>query len=331
MCNIVHIILGVSVKKILVNLVILLGIIVLFNLYLFFTTEKGIMPFEAIIKMFIFGSIFMYGAHLVETYKNKYLKANTSTNVNYTLEPTLEEYGLSSEKLKAYDIQTLNIYAFESSYEESISKWLLIIGFIISFAIFSILQVADSFIGLLFYSGTSAFILITVISISFIVINYLLSAIHPKTKSIKKYNEHLSKYKEYLNEQKKIEEKKLLEEYMKKREFYYSLTGHQFEYIVADIFKKNGYTGHVTSGSDDKGVDINLWKDNKYIVVQCKAFKNKAISPGIVRELYGTMVAHNADEAYIVTLEGLSKKSEEFIADKPIKSFDVKDLILLQE
>lgn len=154
------------------------------------------------------------------------------------------------------------------------------------------------------------------------VITSIIKFYHPLTKSVISYKKDLNEYKIRLNKYNEEQEKL-------KKKFWYSLSGHEFEHEVAKLFIQFGFRVEVTKGSDDKGV-VNIWDKNKYIVVQCKAHKKK-LSPTISRELYGTMIFHNASEAYLVTLEGVSDKSKEFILDKPIKVFDVDNLVLMQE
>lgn len=239
--------------------------------------------------------------------------------------PILEEYNLSIEKLEKYRKQTLNLDdIIEKSHLAYAGLIIAIIYWIYNGALLFIASnIALGIFGIFFIlpmsMGFFAFCLMALISI----ISAILKFYHPLTKNIESFTKDLNEYniklKEYEEEQEKL-----------KKDFWYSLTGHQFEHEVAKLFKQFGFKAEVTKGSDDKGVDINMWQNNKYIVVQCKAHK-KRLSPAISRELYGTMIAHNAREAYLITLEGVSDKSHEFIADKPIKVFDVGSLISMQK
>ncbi|PHO11425.1 hypothetical protein CPG38_13090 [Malaciobacter marinus] len=239
--------------------------------------------------------------------------------------PLLEEYSLSIEELEKYKKQTLNL-------DDILNKsYLAYLGLIIAI-IYWLYNDALLFISSNIPLGIFGIFIILPISVGFFtlclvilisIISTFLKFYHPLTKNIESFTKDLNEYniklKKYEEEQEKL-----------KIFFWYSLTGHQFEYEVAKLFKQFGFKVEVTKGSDDKGVDINMWQNNKYIVVQCKAHK-KRLSPAISRELYGTMKAHNATEAYLITLEGISDKSHEFIDDKPIKVFDVNSLISMQK
>jgi hypothetical protein len=239
--------------------------------------------------------------------------------------PILEEYNLSIEQVEKYKKQTLNLDdILKKDHLVYIGLILAIIYWIYNDA-FSfitnnvVLGIFGIFFVLPFTMGFFGFCLMALIYI----ISSVLKFYHPLTKSIESFTNDLNDYNIRLKVYEEAQEKL-------KKDFWYSLTGHQFEYEVAKLFKQFGFKVEITKGSDDKGVDINMWENNKYIVVQCKAHK-KRLSPAISRELYGIMIAHSAREAYLITLEGISDKSHEFIADKPIKVFDVANLISMQK
>ena len=239
------------------------------------------------------------------------------------IEPVLKDYDLTLELIEKYNKQTLNDI-LDKSYFKYAPLLLSIIYWIYNDGIsFVFNNVALGFFSIIFILPlTMGFF-----SVILVILNTLISSIikfyHPLTKSVISYKKDLNEYNIRLKEYKEEQEKR-------KKDFWYSLSGYEFEHEVAKLFKQFGFRVEVTKGSDDKGIDINMWDNNKYIVVQCKAHK-KRLSPAISRELYGTMISHNASEAYLVTLEGVSDKSNEFILDKPIKIFDVNNLILMQE
>lgn len=52
-----------------------------------------------------------------------------------------------------------------------------------------------------------------------------------------------------------------------------AMEGHEFEYFVADLLKKLGYTNvEVTRGSGDQGVDVLAEKDGIRYAIQCKNY-----------------------------------------------------------
>jgi hypothetical protein len=239
------------------------------------------------------------------------------------IEPVLKDYDLTLELIEKYNKQTLDDF-LDKPYLQYITLVLSIIFWIYNDGISFVLNnLALGFFSIMFILPLT----MGGFTIILMILNTLISSIikfyHPLTRNIELFTKDLNDYKVKLREYEEEQEKL-------KKDFWYSLSGHEFEHEVAKLFKQFGFRVEVTKGSDDKGVDINMWDNNKYIVVQCKAHKKK-LSPAISRELYGTMISHNASEAYLVTLEGVSDKSKEFILDKPIKVFDVDNLVLMQE
>ena len=90
--------------------------------------------------------------------------------------------------------------------------------------------------------------------------------------------------------------------------------------------RESGYHTTLTPYSADGGVDILIREGEKKIIIQCKAHSNY-ISPGVVRELYGTMIHEKADEGWLVTTSGFYSGARQFAQDKPIKLLTIKQLL----
>jgi restriction system protein len=88
-----------------------------------------------------------------------------------------------------------------------------------------------------------------------------------------------------------------------------------------------GYHARLTPASGDGGVDIVLGDGT---IVQCKTHRSPA-SPGVVRELYGTLIHQNAPKAMLVSLSGVTSGVHSFIKDKPITVWNKTNLIALQK
>ena len=86
----------------------------------------------------------------------------------------------------------------------------------------------------------------------------------------------------------------------------------------------------VSQTTADKGIDIILKKNGKTIVVQCKAHK-KPVSPHVVRDLYGTLVDSQADEAILASISGFTSGVREFVIGKPISLISLEDIIHIQK
>lgn len=93
----------------------------------------------------------------------------------------------------------------------------------------------------------------------------------------------------------------------------------RFEQEVAAAFKKQGHRVEWTGRSGDGGVDIKLTSQNgQRVVVQCKSHE-KPISPGAVRDLYGTLLHEKADEAWLMSRSGFTAGAAKFATGKPIR------------
>ena len=110
------------------------------------------------------------------------------------------------------------------------------------------------------------------------------------------------------------------------KEYWFNMSGRQFEVNMRDLFVQKGYETHLTQSTNDKGVDIYLRKGGKITIVQCKAHK-KPVGPSVVRELYGSMVSAGADEAILAALGGVTTGGMQFARGKPIKIVDINTII----
>lgn len=81
----------------------------------------------------------------------------------------------------------------------------------------------------------------------------------------------------------------------------------QFEKLLAGYYSKQGYrVEHVGTGSGgnakfDGGIDLKLYKDGRYVVVQCKHWNVKQVPHNEVHQLIGLMVTEKADAGILVT------------------------------
>jgi restriction system protein len=102
-----------------------------------------------------------------------------------------------------------------------------------------------------------------------------------------------------------------------------SLSWQDFEYLLSEWFKKQGYSSELTGGGGaDGGVDIKLHKENELYLVQCKHYKAWKVSVNVVRELYGVMAAEKAVGGFIVTSGRFTKEAHEFAEGKQIDLID---------
>ena len=95
----------------------------------------------------------------------------------------------------------------------------------------------------------------------------------------------------------------------------------QFEHVVAQLYRAEGYDARVTQAQGDDGIDINLYKDSARIAVQVKRYKhgNNVGSPE-VRDFIGAYRA--CDGGIFVTTSDFTDNAYAFAKDQP-------DLVLI--
>lgn len=110
------------------------------------------------------------------------------------------------------------------------------------------------------------------------------------------------------------------------KEFWRALSGPEFERALAGLFVQLGYRADLTPASGDSGIDIYLAKDGRRIIVQCKAHA-APVGPAVVRELYGTLTHHGADEAILASVGGFTQGVFDFVRGKPIQLLDLEGIV----
>lgn len=86
------------------------------------------------------------------------------------------------------------------------------------------------------------------------------------------------------------------------------ITWQEFELLIGEHFRRQGFKVQETGPGPDGGVDLVLMKSGEKYLVQCKHYKAWKVGVKIVRELLGVMVGSGAAGGYVIT-------SGEFTAD----------------
>ena len=238
-------------------------------------------------------------------------------NVPYiTHEPTLDEYGLD-ENIEQ------QLQERQKAIKRKYSKWLWIL-YAIGYSVVAYLywhynitifdsKVFGALVGPLFSYGYMAPVL------SFV----FLGNTYDKFIKNKIQNDELNRqYRQYTD---KLEAYNYWKE-LGKLNYWMSLDGHSFEEAVAAVFRKQGYRATVSKQGGDGGIDIILTKGSEKIAVQCKAHK-KEVGPSAVRELYGTMQHFRFTEGILVSRSGFTKGVYDFAKDKPIKLYNLNNIM----
>jgi restriction system protein len=102
----------------------------------------------------------------------------------------------------------------------------------------------------------------------------------------------------------------------------------EFEMLTGEAFRRQGYD--VTEnglGGADGGIDLILRKGGRTTLVQCKQWRTRQISVNVVREMFGLLTHHRADDVKIVALGDYTPDARRFAQGKPIELVDGSELI----
>ncbi len=105
------------------------------------------------------------------------------------------------------------------------------------------------------------------------------------------------------------------------REEMYALTPAEFEAFVGKLFTQKEYTVTMRGRTGDLGVDLEIERDGRQSIVQCKRYQN-TVGPDIVRELYGTLLHERVSHAYLVTSADISPAARAWARGKPMTLID---------
>lgn len=101
------------------------------------------------------------------------------------------------------------------------------------------------------------------------------------------------------------------------REDIASLSWIQFEGLVGEYYRQQGYrVKQNLDHSPDGGVDIELVKDGKVTLVQCKHWKARKVGVKVLRELYGVLLDRQAEKMIVVTSGEFTLDAQRFAQDK---------------
>lgn len=104
-------------------------------------------------------------------------------------------------------------------------------------------------------------------------------------------------------------------------ELMYSISPRRFEELVADLYEREGYEVELTPVSRDGGVDIYAVQRTAFgsflTVIDCKRYrKDRPIEVGLVRQLLGTVEAHDASIGVLATTSFFTRGAQAFQHDR---------------
>lgn len=107
------------------------------------------------------------------------------------------------------------------------------------------------------------------------------------------------------------------------------MNSHEFELLVAEGFKNQGYRVIVKPDNCDGGVDLQLTKNNKIILVHCKHWQSQEVGIKTARKLYNKLLKTGADEVSIGSSGQFSEDAKAFVSGKPIYLIGAEQLLSL--
>ena len=99
-----------------------------------------------------------------------------------------------------------------------------------------------------------------------------------------------------------------------------------FELVIGEHFRREGFSAKETARGADGGVDLILKKDGATYIVQCKHYKAYKVGVKPVRELLGVMASCGAAGGYVVTSGEFTGDAIDFAKGNNIKLIDGNDL-----
>lgn len=107
-----------------------------------------------------------------------------------------------------------------------------------------------------------------------------------------------------------------------------AMTWQQFEALVAEHFRQQGYKASLNAqAGPDGGVDIELRKGSELSLVQCKQWRSTKVGAAIVRELYGVMSARGAVHGYVVCAGSFTADASEFVIGRNVTLLNGQQLV----
>ncbi|MEQ9302457.1 MAG: restriction endonuclease, partial [Marinoscillum sp.] len=101
------------------------------------------------------------------------------------------------------------------------------------------------------------------------------------------------------------------------------LSWQDFEVLVGEACRRQGYTVEETGGGGaDGGIDLRLRKNGNLAIVQCKRWKTQRVGVSPIRELFGLMIAEQAQSAIFVCSGSYTKDALQFADQNGISLVD---------
>ena len=111
-----------------------------------------------------------------------------------------------------------------------------------------------------------------------------------------------------------------------KSEYFRTMDPIAFEHLTAGIYGRLGWDTKIRPASGDGGVDVEIRKGGVVKFVQCKRVQGSVGRP-VVQQLYGVMMAEQADGGILVTTGKASEQARKFAIGKDIEIVELPGLM----
>lgn len=101
-----------------------------------------------------------------------------------------------------------------------------------------------------------------------------------------------------------------------------NMSWQDFELLIGEHFRRQGYNVRETAGGADGGVDLILNKEEATYFVQCKQWKAYKVGVKVVRELLGVMSSRGAAGGYVVISGEFTADAVKFAGENGIQLID---------
>jgi len=98
-----------------------------------------------------------------------------------------------------------------------------------------------------------------------------------------------------------------------------ALSWKEFEELVAEVYRRQGFRIIENGFGPDGGVDVKLIKDNQTTLVQCKQWRSKNVGVAVIRDMFGVLTAESASKVVIICCGGFTRDAISFAENKPIE------------
>jgi restriction system protein len=104
-----------------------------------------------------------------------------------------------------------------------------------------------------------------------------------------------------------------------------AMSGPQFEFFVADLFRAMGHRVTMLGGAGDQGVDIVVSYHGERVAVQCKNYK-RAVGNKPVQEVFAGARHHDCQQAWVVAPAGFTRGAYELATSTGVTLHDANSI-----